>query len=147
MDIEFALFLAIVMFVTSTTAALWRSARKRAMRAESLVNRLLGERERAMPWRDDMRLPDLEILRGLHHDAQSDTRSDMHRKVHRETRQHTRRQTPHAEQISHSALDALALEVERIGEAQRFLTQALLERTRTDDGGRRVDPSRAATPH
>ena len=45
------------------------------------------------------------------------------------------------------AVDALALELERIGEGQRFLTRVLSERFSDGAAPVRVDPSRRVTPH
>jgi hypothetical protein len=79
---------------------LWQT-RKRALRAESLVDRLVAKRETLAPLDGEMR---------------------------------------------ESALDAIATEVERIGEGQRFLTKALVERSKEPLGD--VRPTfRSVTPH
>ncbi len=79
---------------------LWQT-RKRALRAESIVDRLLAGRE-------------------------------MPAALNAEMREH--------------ALDAIATEVERIGEGQRFLAKALVERSKEPIG--EVRPAfRSVTPH
>jgi hypothetical protein len=46
------------------------------------------------------------------------------------------------------AVESTAVEVERIGESQRFLTRMLTERGRADDVGRvAAAPERIITPH